>query len=249
MALVSRSRPHGGAPLPIPGDARGAGWLILADEGPATLLPEAVAGIGVLVVSEPRQFRDLLARERPRVVVCGRPPASLRDLELVEAERRRRPSLVVVLISPPDAVDARLDALAHGFDDALSSAVPVDELAGRLAWLDARSRSRVPPARVLRFGPGYELDTAAHELRRNGVVIHLRPKEFGLLAELASRPGRVHTRAELLDRVWGAPQDGGGRTVDVHIRWLRAKLEADPERPVILVTIRGVGYRLDPMPR
>ncbi len=249
MAMASRSRAIGAVPLSIPGDARSTRWLVLADDGPATLLPGAVAGVVVRVVADPRRFRDLLVRERPRVVICARPPASLHDLAVVEAERRRRPSLVSVLVSPPDAVDSRLEALAHGFDDALSSTVPVDELAGRLAWLEARSRSRAGPSRLLRFGEGYELDTAAHELRRQGEVIHLRPKEFGVLAVLAGRPGRVHTRAELLDRVWGSSHEGGGRTVDVHIRWLRAKLEADPGRPVMLVTVRGVGYRLDPVPR
>lgn len=153
-----------------------------------------------------------------------------------------------VLVAPPEQVEARLDALARGFDDALASTVPVDELAGRLAWLDARSRSGNAASGLLSFGDGFELDTAAHELRRHGAVVHLRPKEFGVLALLASHPGRAYTRAELLDRVWGAPH-GGGRTVDVHMRWLRSKIEPDPDRPVTLVTVRGVGYRLDPAPR
>jgi DNA-binding response OmpR family regulator len=153
-----------------------------------------------------------------------------------------------ILVSPPEAVDARLDALARGFDDALAFTVPLDELAGRLAWHDGRSRARSPQASVLHFGEGLELDTSAHELRRNGEVIHLRPKEYGLLALLAAHPGRAYTRAELLDRVWGSPR-GAGRTVDVHVRWLRSKVEVDPDQPVTLVTVRGVGYRLDPAPR
>jgi DNA-binding response OmpR family regulator len=153
-----------------------------------------------------------------------------------------------VLVAPPAAVEARLDALARGFDDALATTVPLDELIGRLAWHDARSRLRFATAGVLRFGDGFELDTSAHELRRLGDVVHLRPKEFGLLALLAAHPGRAFTRAELLDRVWGSPR-GGGRTVDVHVRWLRSKIEPDPDRPMTLVTVRGVGYRLDPTPR
>lgn len=86
----------------------------------------------------------------------------------------------------------------------------------------------------------------AHEVRRDGLAVHLRPKEFGLLALMASHPGRAYTRRELLERVWGKGHETGVRTVDVHVRWLRQKLEADPERPVHLVTVRGVGYRLDP---
>jgi len=203
--------------------------------------------MGIAVVADPARFRELLDALRPRVVVCARPPATLSDLEAVADARRRRPTLRAVLLSPPEAVDARLDALARGFDDALASSVPLDELAGRLAWHDARSRTRSPGG-VLQFGDGFELDTAAHELRRHGDVIHLRPKEFGLLALLAAHPGRAYTRAELLDRVWGSPR-GTGRTVDVHVRWLRSKIEVDPDQPQTLVTVRGVGYRLDPLPR
>lgn len=211
-------------------------------------LGEAQVGVAVVVAAEPARFRDLLGTLRPSVVVCSRPPAALGDLQLVIDARRRRGAMRAVLISPPDAVDARLDALAEGFDDALASTVPVSELAGRLAWHDARSRAQGPRDTLVQFGDGLELDLAAHELRRHGRIVHLRPKEFGLLALLATHPGRVHTRGELLRRVWGAPA-GSSRTVDVHMRWLRAKVEADPDRPVTLVTVRGAGYRLDPGPR
>lgn len=94
-----------------------------------------------------------------------------------------------------------------------------------------------------------ELDLVAHEVRRAGALIHLRPKEFQLLAMLAAHPGRAYSRRQLLDRVWGPHHDGDPRTVDVHIRWLRSKIEARPDAPSHLVTVRGVGYRLDPSPR
>jgi len=245
--MTSRSRPDGGVPFPIPDEVHWASWLVLAADGPASMLVGAVPGTSIAVVSDPARFRELLASLRPRVVVCARPPATLTDLQAVVEARRRRPTMRAVLVAPPEAVDARLDALARGFDDALASSVPLDELVGRLAWHDARSRARASGA-VLQFGDGFELDTAAHELRRHGAVVHLRPKEFGLLALLAAHPGRAYTRAELLDRVWGSPR-GTGRTVDVHVRWLRSKIEADPDEPQTLVTVRGVGYRLDPLPR
>ena len=66
---------------------------------------------------------------------------------------------------------------------------------------------------------------------------------------LAAHPGRAYTRRQLLDRVWGHDHDGDPRTVDVHVRWLRAKIEREPARPVHLVTLRGIGYRLDPPDR
>jgi DNA-binding response OmpR family regulator len=96
---------------------------------------------------------------------------------------------------------------------------------------------------------GVTVDMAAHAVRRDGVLVHLRPKEFQLLAMLAAHPGRAYTRRQLLDRVWGADHTGDPRTVDVHIRWLRSKIETRPERPEHLLTVRGVGYRLDPDPR
>jgi DNA-binding response OmpR family regulator len=98
---------------------------------------------------------------------------------------------------------------------------------------------------VLAIGEDLQLDLAAHELRRGTQVIHLRPKEFGLLALLAAHPGRAYTRRELLHVVWGPAHIGGPRTVDVHVRWLRSKIETQPSSPALLVTVRGVGYRLD----
>ncbi len=70
-----------------------------------------------------------------------------------------------------------------------------------------------------------------------------------MLALLATHPGRVYTRRELMERVWGTGRWDGSRTVDVHVRWLRSKIEPDPEHPIHLVTVRGVGYRLDPVQR
>lgn len=246
--MPSRSRTGPSVP-PQPVDtARPSAWLVLAVDGPAAMLDRAETGPSAVVVSDARRFRELLTALRPRVVVCSRPPATLLDLQAVVDARRRRPAMRAVVLTPPEDVEARLDALERGFDDALASTVPLDELIGRLVWHDTRSRPRPDPSPVLRFGDGFELDTAAHELRHHGRPVHLRPKEYGLLALLASHPGRAYTRAELLDRVWGTPH-GPGRTVDVHVRWLRSKIEAEPDTPATLVTVRGVGYRLDPVPR
>lgn len=221
-----------------------AQWLVLAADGPATLLPAQVPGTAVRVVADPARFRAMLLAERPRIVVCAEPPATRATLELVADERRRRGRMRAVHLAPPDAVEARLAALASGFDDALVTSVDPAELAGRLAWLDARARTRPSSAASLVIGEDLELDLAGHELRRGGESIHLRPKEFGLLALLAAHPGRAFTRRELLDRVWGPDHRGGVRTVDVHVRWLRSKIEPVPEAPVHLQTVRGLGYRL-----
>jgi DNA-binding response OmpR family regulator len=154
--------------------------------------------------------------------------------------------LRTVHLAAPEAVASRLEALRLGFDEALPTTVAPGELAARLALLEERARAR--PERTLPVGDGCELDLVAHEFRRDGRVVHLRPKEFDLLAALAARPGRAHTRRQLLDRVWGHDHDGDPRTVDVHVRWLRSKIEVEPDHPAHLVTVRGVGYRLDPAP-
>jgi DNA-binding response OmpR family regulator len=222
-----------------------AAWLILAADGPATELPDRVQSTAVRVVADPRRFRDVLLAERPRIVVCAQPPADAEALALVAAERRRRTGMRAVHLAPPDAVEQRLAALANGFDDALATTMAATELAGRLVWLDARSRGRPGSTPTIAIGDDLLLDLAAHELRRAGHVVHLRPKEFGLLAILAAHPGRAYTRRELLHVVWGPAHIGGPRTVDVHVRWLRSKIEARPSSPALLVTVRGVGYRLD----
>ena len=223
-----------------------AAWLVLAVDGPAVELPTLVPGTVVRVTADPRRFRDILLAERPRIAVVSEPPAGEDVLDAVAGERRRRARLRVVHLSPPDAATARLAALARGFDDVLTTETGSSELAGRLEWLESRVQQRPGAGSPLPVADDLELDLLAHELRRGQATVHLRPKEFGLLALLAGHPGRAYTRRELLQRVWGRDHGSGSRTVDVHIRWLRSKVEPDPEHPVHLVTVRGVGYRLDP---
>ncbi|MCB0013400.1 MAG: response regulator transcription factor, partial [Anaerolineales bacterium] len=90
---------------------------------------------------------------------------------------------------------------------------------------------------------GIEINFDRREVRKNGHLLTLRHKEFELLALLLSRPGQVFSRAEIFDAVWGTDWLGDTRTLDVHIRWLREKLEEDPGNPQLIQTIRGVGYR------
>lgn len=219
-------------------------WLALAVDGPALGLP-ALGGIpAVRVVPDVTSFMALLERARPRIAVVGAPPAGPDELAIVIRERRRRHGLRVVQLAAPDAIEARLDALRLGFDEALPTSIAVEELAGRLFLLEKRARPHHD--RTLAVAEGCELDLIAHELRRDGRIVHLRPKEFDLLAVLAAHPGRAYSRRQLLDRAWGHDHDGDPRTIDVHIRWLRSKIETEPDRPAHLVTVRGVGYRLDP---
>lgn len=218
---------------------------MLATDGSARQLEAAAPkATRVRTVDDPQLFVAILSADRPRIAILTEPPAGAAELEAVARERRRRQSLRTIHLSQPAEIAARLAALRDGFDEALPSTIDVDELAARAAMLEERARVR--SVTCVQIADGYELDLVAHELRQDGRAVHLRPKEFQLLAMLAAHPGRAYTRRQLLDRVWGPDQVGDPRTVDVHVRWLRSKIEARPDRPIHLVTVRGVGYRLDP---
>jgi DNA-binding response OmpR family regulator len=219
--------------------------LVLATDGPALALDQvAPPATRIRIVAEPASFADLLVDDRPRVAILAEPPATMAALDAVARERRRRPGLRTIHLSPEASIASRIAALRAGFDDALAQTVDAVELADRAVLLEERSRAR--SATRFAVAGGYELDLVAHELRLGQQPVHLRPKEFQLLALLAANPGRAYTRRQLLDRVWGPDQVGDPRTVDVHIRWLREKIEPQPNHPLHLVTVRGVGYRLDP---
>ncbi len=233
-----------GEPRTGPADPR-VNWLVLAADGPALelgrLAPDTTR---VRAVADPAAFTECLATDRPRVAILAEPPAGARELGFVRQERRRRHGLRTIHLSPEPNVVSRIAALRAGFDDALPQTVEAGELAARALLLEERARAR--STSCLPIADGYELDLVAHELRLDGRSVHLRPKEFQLLAMLAAHPGRAYTRRQLLDRVWGPGQGGDPRTVDVHVRWLRSKIEPQPDHPIHLVTVRGVGYRLDP---
>jgi two-component system response regulator RegX3 len=222
-------------------------WVALIDEGLRARLTRSGVDEHLHVVDDPADFAGSLVRDRPRIALVSAPPACPDDLEIAVRERRRRSGLRLLYLSPTDDVDGRIDALRLGFDEALPSTLDVRELLGRIRWLAERAK----PGTDTEFAiaDGIVLDTVAHELRHDDKSIHLRPKEFQLLALLAAHPGRVYTRRQLLDRVWGPGHVGDPRTVDVHVRWLRSKIELQPDAPLHLVTVRGVGYRLDPDPR
>ncbi len=224
-----------------------AAWLALADGGPVTELTSVIGPRTIHSTRDPREFASLLQSARPRIAILGTPPAGPDELEAALTERRRRSTLRVVVVCPTEAIAQRLHALRAGADEAHADTIDPKELGARLSILEERARSRHET--VLVVTDQTEIDLVAHQVRRDGALIHLRPKEFQLLAMLAAHPGRAYSRRQLLDRVWGTHYDGDARTADVHIRWLRSKVEPCPEAPVHIITVRGIGYRLDPIRR
>ena len=222
-------------------------WLVLATDGPGLALDGwAPAGTRIWTAADPGAFLNKLRDGRARLAIVTVPPADEHDIEAVARARRHRSRLRTIQLSAPSDAVKRLHALRQVFDEALPHTIDPQELADRAALLEERAHAQ---GIALEVADGFELDLVAHELRRDGRAVHLRPKEFLLLSMLASHPGRAFTRRQLLDRVWGVDQAGDPRTVDVHVRWLRSKLEHRPDHPDHLITVRGVGYRLDPPQR
>ncbi len=150
------------------------------------------------------------------------------------------PILIVTARADTHDVVAGLEA---GADDYVTKPFQPKELSARIRALLRRARPAASGTAQLSFG---DLEVVPDEgvVRRAGADIHLTKTEFRLLCELASVPGRVFSREQLLERVWGYDYFGDGRLVDVHIRRLRTKVEADPAAPRHVVTVRGLGYKL-----
>jgi DNA-binding response OmpR family regulator len=138
----------------------------------------------------------------------------------------------------------RVAGLDTGADDYMPKPFGMRELMARVRALLRRSGPRAKPD----TGPSVvvsgdlQVDRERHEVSRKGKPLRMKPKEIELLLFFLQHPGRVFSREQILDEVWGYDFYGGPRTVDVHIRWLRQKIEDDPANPVRLKTVRGSGY-------
>ena len=149
---------------------------------------------------------------------------------------------IVMLTAKTDTVDVVV-GLESGADDYVVKPFKPKELVARVR---ARlRRTEEPPPETLQIGD-LTIDVAGHAVRRNGTSIPLTPLEFDLLVVLARKPWQVFTREVLLEQVWGYRHAADTRLVNVHVQRLRSKIEKDPERPEIVLTVRGVGYKAGP---
>lgn len=146
------------------------------------------------------------------------------------------------------AKDTEIDkvlGLELGADDYVTKPYSKNELIARIRAVLRRGSDAVEAAEsVLAIGP-VRMDTEHHSVTVNGERISLPLKEFELLEYLMSNAGRVLTRGQLMDRIWGHNYVGDGKTLDVHVKRIRSKIEVDPANPQLLTTVRGLGYRFE----
>ena len=194
-----------------------------------------------------------LAREaQPDLIVLDLMLPRMSGLDVCRQVRSEMPVLIVMLTAR-DEESEKVVGLEIGADDYVTKPVSMRELMARVQALLRRDRlsresaesDSAAPASTLEVG-AIVLDATAHEVRRGGQPIPVRPKEYDLLEYFMRHLGQALSRDQILEAVWGYSYSGGTRTVDVHVRWLREKLEADPGQPTHILTVRSVGYKFVP---
>ncbi|MFE0652843.1 response regulator transcription factor [Streptomyces sp. NPDC059534] len=202
-------------------------------------------GNTVQVVADGRAALERVRSVRPDLVVLDVMLPFVDGLDVCRILRAEGSDVPILLLTARSTEEDMLLGLDLGADDYLTKPYSPRELTARVRALLRRSRATGAATRdeLLRVG-AVELDTARFEVRVDGRPVALTSKEFSLLEALARDPGRVFTRAQLIERVFGFDSDVLERTVDVHVRNLRLKLEPDPARPRHLETVYGRGYRL-----
>jgi two-component system response regulator MtrA len=187
-------------------------------------------------------FRDT----KPDVVLLDLMLPGMSGLDVCRAIRAESGTPIIMLTAKSDTIDVVL-GLESGADDYVVKPFKPKELVARMR---ARLRHHEDVAsETLSIGPAESLvsiDVPAHQVTRDGSPINLTPLEFDLLVALARKPRQVFTREVLLEQVWGYRHAADTRLVNVHVQRLRSKVERDPERPEVVLTVRGVGYKAGP---
>jgi phosphate regulon transcriptional regulator PhoB len=202
------------------------------------------AGYQARLVGDGPQALQLIRREPPDLLVLDLMLPGMDGLEVcrrLRAEPATR-ALPIIMVTAKGGEADRVVGLEMGADDYLVKPFSPRELVARLRAV-LRRREGPPPEAERIVAGNLALDHARHEVTRNGVPIPLSAMEFKLLAFLLANRGRAFSREQLLDRVWGQDRFVEPRTVDVHVRRLREKVEAEPKRPRLILTVRGHGYR------
>jgi two-component system response regulator MtrA len=217
--------------------------VLVVDDDPALaeMLTIVLRGEGfdTAVVAEGNRALPALRELRPDLVLLDLMLPGINGIDVCKAIRAESGVPIVMLTAKSDTVDIVL-GLESGADDYVVKPFKPKELVARVRARLRRTDSE--PAEMLSIGD-LTIDVPGHEVTRDGVAIQLTPLEFDLLVALARKPRQVFTREVLLEQVWGYRHAADTRLVNVHVQRLRAKIEPDPEKPEIILTVRGVGYK------
>jgi two-component system, OmpR family, response regulator RegX3 len=228
-----------------------SGKKILIIDDDVALVASLSAGLGdegfaVVSVNSGEEALDSFRRESPDLVILDLMLPGLDGMTVCRMLRRSSPVPVIMLTAKNDDVD-KIVGLEVGADDYVTKPFSFRELLARVKSalrrpeMDGYDVSEKPD--VSSIG-SLTIDFSRREVRAEGRLVVLPLKEYELLGVMARKPGRVFERDDLLCRIWGDDFYGEEKTLDVHIRRLRAKIEPDPANPVYLLTVRGVGYKL-----
>jgi two-component system response regulator RegX3 len=201
-------------------------------------------GYGVVVASDGRRALERFRAERPALVILDLMLPEVSGLDVCRTIRAES-DVPIIMVTAKDSEADKVAGLELGADDYVTKPFSMRELVSRVRANLRRARPASAPEHaeeVLAGGP-VRMDVARHEVVVRGEPVALPPKEFELLEAFLRRRGRLLTRDFLIEEVWGADYYGDTRTLDVHVKRLRRKLEADPHHPGHLLTVRGLGYK------
>ncbi len=219
--------------------------ILVADDDPqlvrALRITLAAHGYDVVAAADGASAITTAAQTHPDLVLLDLGMPHLDGVQVIEALRGWTAVPIIVVSGRTGSAD-KVDALDAGADDYVTKPFQIDELLARLRALSRRASPAVD-APVVRFGD-VELDLAAKAVTRGGVRVHLTPTEWRMLEFLARHPGALVTRQSLLKEIWASEQVSDSGYLRLYMSQLRKKLEADPARPVHLLTEAGMGYRL-----
>lgn len=202
-------------------------------------------GYSVLSVQDGAEAIEMAKREKPDLVLLDLMLPVVDGLEVCRRLRQSSNVPILMLTAKREETD-RIVGLELGADDYLTKPFGIRELLARVRAILRRTRGyeELGPSQRITVR-GLVIDPERHEVIVCGKKVELTLKEFELLSFLARNPGRVFPREELLERLWDYEFLGDSRTLDVHIRHLREKIEVDPSNPIYIKTVRGVGYKLE----
>jgi len=203
-------------------------------------------GYNVVTATDGAQAIVIARSQKPELILLDIMLPELNGLEVCRILRKDMTVPILMLTAKGEEID-KIVGLEVGADDYMTKPFSMRELLARVRAMLRRTRMTEPESaeeETINIG-NLAIDIPRRRATLSGVMLDLTQKEFDLLAFLARNRGLVFNREQLLERVWGYDYVGGTRTVDVHVRWLREKVEENPAKPKRLITVRGVGYKLE----